>query len=94
MEWDYILRDAVKDGCIKELHLRKLPSLKTVDDWEKVQEVGLVDHRTKYAHYKGALVKYGDRLYFVAEQRLDAIASFRKWNFKTKIKVTDPEEKS
>lgn len=92
MDWDYILRDAVKDGSIKELHLRKIPSLKTVDDWTKVQEVGLVDHRTKYAHYKGALVKYGERLYFVAEQRLEAIAPFRPWNFKVKIKVTDPEK--
>ncbi len=91
MEWEYVLRDAVKGNSIKELHLRKLPSLKTVDDWQKVQEIGLVDHKTKYAHYKGGLVKYGDRLYFVAEQRLEAISPFRQWNFKNKIKVTDPE---
>lgn len=94
MDWDFILKDAVKGGAIKELHLRKLPSLKTVDDWTKVQEVGLIDHRTKYAHYKGALVKYGERLYFVAEQRLEAVAPFRPWNFKTKIKVTDVEKES
>lgn len=91
MEWEKILKDAVKDNTIKELHLRKVPSLKTVEDWNKVTELGLVEHQTKYAMYKGALVKYGDRLFFVTQERLDAVANFRKWNFKTKIKVTDPE---
>lgn len=91
MEWEKILRDAVKDNTIKELYLRKVPSLKTCEDWKLVKEIGLVDHKTKYAHYKGGLVKYGDRLFFVIDQRLDAIAPFRAWNFKLKIKVTDPE---
>ena len=92
MEWEKILRDAVKENSIKELHLRKVPSLKTCEDWKKVAEVGLVDHKTKYAHYKGGLVKYGDRLYFVADQRLEALTPFRAWNFKSKIKITDPEK--
>lgn len=90
MDWEYVLRDAVKENTIKELYLRKVPSLKTADDWNRVTEVGLVDHKTKYAHYKGALVKYGERLFFVSTERLDAIGAFRKWNFKVKIKVTDP----
>ncbi|MCG9874669.1 MAG: hypothetical protein MH321_07790 [Leptospiraceae bacterium] len=89
MEWEKVLRDAVQGNSIKELHLRKVPTLKTADDWNKVIEVGLVDHKTKYAHYKGGLVKYGDRLFFVSDERIDAIAQFRKWNFKTKIKITD-----
>lgn len=92
MEWERILRDAVQDNCIKELHLRRVPTLKTADDWNKVVEVGLVDHKTKYAHYKGALVKYGDRLYFASQERLDAVGQFRKWNFKNKIKVIDVEK--
>jgi hypothetical protein len=89
MDWDYVLRDAVKDNSIRELHLKKVPSLKTCDDWKKVAEVGLIDHKTKYAHYKGGLVKLGERLYFVDEKILDVIAPFRQWNFKNKIKVTD-----
>jgi len=89
MEWEKILRDAVKDNSIKELYLRKVPSLKTCEDWNKVFEVGLVDHQTKYAHYRGGLVKYGERLFFVSGERLEALAPFRKWDFKTKIKVTD-----
>ena len=89
MEWEKVLRNAVQGNSIKELHLRKVPTLKTADDWNKVIEVGLVDHKTKYAHYKGGLVKYGDRLFFVSDERIDAIAQFRKWSFKTKIKITD-----
>ncbi|MCZ8238687.1 MAG: hypothetical protein O9346_16240 [Leptospiraceae bacterium] len=92
MEWEKVLRDAVQGNSIKELHLRKVPTLKTADDWNKVIEVGLVDHKTKYAHYKGGLVKYGDRLFFVSDERIDAIAQFRKWNFKTKIKITDVDK--
>ncbi len=91
MEWEKVLRDAVKDGTIKELHLRKVPSLKTCEDWNKVAELGLVDHKTKYAYHKGGLVKYGDRLFFVSQERLDAVSPFRKWDFKNKIKITDAE---
>jgi hypothetical protein len=92
MEWEKVLRDAAQGNSIKELHLRKVPTLKTADDWNKVIEVGMVDHKTKYAHYKGGLVKYGDRLFFVSDERIEAIAQFRKWNFKSKIKVTDIEK--
>jgi hypothetical protein len=92
MDWDYVLRDAVKGNIIKELHLRKIPSLKTCEDWKKVVEIGLIDHKTKYAHYKGGLVKYGESIYFVAGERLDAIAPFRQWNFKLKLKVVEPED--
>ena len=89
MEWERILKDAVKDNSIKELHLSKVPSLKTCEDWKQVTEVGLINHKTKYAHYKGALVRYGDRLYYVTEQRLEAISPYRSWNFKKTIKVTE-----
>ncbi len=88
MEWEKILRDSVKEGSIKELYLRRVPTLKTCDDWNKVKEIGLIDHKTKYAHYKGGLVKYGEGLFYVSEERLQALAPFRKWEFKTKIKVS------
>lgn len=91
MEWERVLRDAVKDNSIKELYLTRIPSLKTCEDWRKVKEVGLVDHKTKYAHYKGGLVKYGEKIYYVTEERIEAIAPYRSWNFKKKIKVTDTQ---
>lgn len=93
MEWERILRDSVKDGTIRELHLRHVPVLKTCENWNDVTEVGLVDHRTKYAHYKGILVKYGERLYYVPEQRMQALAPFRTWKSKSNVKVIDPEKK-
>ncbi len=89
MSWDHVIRDSVKDNSIREIHLKKVPSLKTCDDWKKVVEVGLIDHKTKYAHYKGALVKLGENIYFVDEKVLDAIAPFRPWKFGQKIKVID-----
>jgi len=93
MEWERILKDSVKDGTIKELYLRKVPVLKTCENWNDVQEVGLIDHFTKYAHYKGILVKYGERLFYVSEERMQALAPYREWKTKNKIKVTDPEKK-
>lgn len=87
MQWERVLRDSVKDGTIRELHLRHVPVLKTAENWNQVEEVGLVDHRTKYAHYKGILVKYGERLFYVPEARMQALAPFRTWKTKKKIKV-------
>jgi hypothetical protein len=93
MEWEKILKDSVKDNSIRELHLRHVPVLKTCENWNDVKEIGLVDHRTKFAHYKGLLVRYGERIYYVPEARVEALAPFRAWNMKTHIKVTDPEKK-
>lgn len=93
MEYERMLRDAVKDGTIKELHLRHVPVLKTAENWNDVKEIGMIDHRTKYAHYKGILVKYGDRIFYVPEARMQALAPFRSWKTKNRIKVTDVGKK-
>lgn len=89
MELERVLRDSVKDGSIKELHLRRVPVLKTCENWNDVEELGLIDHKTKFAHYKGCLVKYGERLFYVPEARMQALAPYRQWKNKKKIKVTD-----
>ena len=87
MEWEKILADSVVDGTIKELYLRKLPVLKTVDNWKKVELVGLVDHQMKHTHYKGGLVKLNGRLYFIQEATIKALQAFMKMDFPTKITV-------
>lgn len=87
MEWEKILADSVKDGVIKELHLRKLPVLKTVDNWKKVELVGWIDHQMKYTYYKGGLVKLNGKLYFVQDKTIRALQEFMSWNFPSKIKV-------
>jgi hypothetical protein len=87
MEWEKILADSVQNGTIKELYLRKLPLLKTVDNWKRVELVGSVDHQMKYTHYKGGLVRLNGKLYFVQEKTITALREFMKWDFPAKITV-------
>jgi len=87
MEWERILVDSVVDGTIKELYLRKLPLLKTVDNWKRVELVGSIDHQMKYTHYKGGLVKLNGKLYFVQDKTIKALQEFMKWDFPRKIIV-------
>ena len=96
MEWESILADAVKDGAIRELHLGKIPHLKTCNNWRDVEPIGLIDYQMKYAHYKGGLVKLNDKIYFVKEQTISAISEFVKLKFTqniTVIKELDKKEK-
>jgi len=87
MEWEVILADAVKDGTIRELHLSKLPVLKTTTNWKKVEFIGWVDHQLKYTHYRGALVKLNDKLFFVRESTVKALNEFLNWKAKNVIRV-------
>jgi hypothetical protein len=87
MEWEKILVDSVIDGTIKELYLRKLPVLRTVDNWKRVELIGLVDHQMKYTYYKGGLVKLNGKLYFVQDKTIKALEEFMQWNFPRKIVV-------
>jgi len=87
MEWEVILADSVKDGKIRELHLKKLPVLRTTSNWKKVELLGWLDHQMKYTHYKGGLVKLNGKLYFVQEKTIKALEEFMKWNFPGRIQV-------
>ena len=93
MNWEHILRDSVKDGEIRELHLRNLPVLKNCQNWNEVKEIGSINHKTKYAHYKGLLVRHGNSLYYLPREKVEALKPFRNWDEKKPIKVTDPEKK-
>ncbi len=87
MEWEKILVDSVKDGVIRELHLRKLPVLRTVDNWRKVELIGWVDYQMKHAYYNGGLVKVNGKLYFVQDKTIKALQEYMDWKFPLKIKV-------
>lgn len=87
MQWESILSEAVKDGMIRELHLRKLPVLKTTNNWKEVEMVGWVDFQMKHAHYKGALAKLNGKLYFVREQTINALRGYINWKISSKIRV-------
>lgn len=88
MEWEKLLRNAVKDGAIRELHLRKIPVLKNCDNWNNVEPLGYVDAEMKYSHYKGILVKYQDRLFFVTSKTMEALSEFIHWKITKRIRVT------
>ncbi len=94
MEWEKILADSVQDGSIRELHLTRVPTLKTVENWDNVMPIGLIDHRSKHAHYKGGLVKYQEKIYFISDIKIDSLAKWINWKFPTTIKVIpEPEKK-
>jgi len=87
MEWERILSDSVKDGKIRELHLRKLPLLKTTTNWKRVELIGWIDFQMKYTHYKGCLAKLNDKLYFVRESTIKALSEFIDFKVSKKIQV-------
>ncbi len=89
MEWERLLADAVQNGKIRELHLRKIPQLKTCDNWREVEPIGWIDHVMKLSHYKGGLVKLHGRIYFVTERTINALSEFIKLKFPQIIDVVE-----
>lgn len=89
MEWDNILKDAVKDGKIKELYLQKIPVLKNCDNWKKVEPVGWIDHQMKFSYYRGGLVRLSGKLFFVTNRTIDALSEFWELKFPQKIEVIE-----
>ena len=92
MDWHVLLEKSLDKGEVRELHLYQIPLLKTCDNWGAVKELGKVDFKGKHARYAGGLVKYTSKIYFIPETRLQALAPYRKWNFKTKYKVLTEAE--
>ncbi len=92
MEWTTLMARDLEQGKIRELYLYKIPVLKTCDNWGAVKEVGKIDFKGKHADYHGAIVKYAEKVYFIPDARIDALAPYRKWNLKTTIKVITEEE--
>ncbi|MCS6984545.1 MAG: hypothetical protein NZM25_05395 [Leptospiraceae bacterium] len=92
MDWTTILGRDLEEGKIRELYLYKLPVLKTCDNWSAVKEVGRVDFKGKHADYHGGIVKYAEKVYFIPDARIEALAPYRKWNWKTTLRVVTEEE--
>mgnify|MGYP000870017522 FL=1 len=87
MEWEKILADSVVDGKIRELHLKKIPVLKTCNNWRDVEPIGWIDHKMKFSYYKGGLVKLRGSIYFVPEKTINALSEFINWKFPRHIDV-------
>ena len=89
MHWAKILLDIKKTSQIRELHLRHLPVLKTCEKWSLVNEVGMVQHETKYGKYEGMIIEYNQQIYFLDKSYIKALSPYRSWKTDRKIKVIE-----
>jgi len=87
MKWESVLRDAVKDGKIKAVHLKNVPVLKNCDNWKTVEVLGWLDYQAKSVHYSGILVHLKGNIFFVKQATFDAVREFLNLNHVSKIEV-------
>ncbi len=87
MEWDNILKDAVHEGKIRELYLKKIPVLKTCDNWKIVEPIGWIDHQMQLSHYKGGLVRLNGKIFFVTDRTINALSEYIDFKFSQMIEV-------
>lgn len=92
MDWETLMARSLTEGKVRELYLYKLPVLKTCDNWPAVKEIGKVNFKGKHSDYNGAIVKYAERLFFLPDPRIEALAPYRKWNLKNTIRVITEKE--
>jgi hypothetical protein len=86
MDWEVILRDSVKEGNIRALHLTKIPVLKNCTNWRDVEILGEIDYQSKKALYQGVLVKLKGKIYFVTRPVFYAVSEYL--NIKRLHKIT------
>jgi hypothetical protein len=79
VEWQSLLRNAADDGTIRLAALRKIPQLKTCDNWKEVVFLGRVHHATAHVTYDGGLVKLGQRIYYISRRQIDVVAKFARF---------------
>jgi len=96
MDIQTLNRHGLTELKIRELYLYKVQSLKTCDNWAAVKEIGRVDFKGKHANYEGALVQYGENVYFISNAKIEALAPYRKWSLKEVVTVVPekPKKKS
>jgi len=92
MDISNMIEKYLDEGKIRELYLYQIPVLKTCSNWGGVKEIGKVNFKGKHANYNGALLRYGNSVYFVPNSRIDALSAYRKWNLKKKIAVVTEDE--
>jgi hypothetical protein len=91
MDWDNVLRDSVRDGKIKAVHLMKLPVLKTCDNWKLVEVLGWIDYQAKTSYYKGVIVRLKGNLYFVKQSAFDAVKGYLGIGHVSRIEIIEKQ---
>ena len=79
VHWQDILRDSVRDNTVKLSHLRKIPHLKTCDNWKAATFLGRVRHTLPYCTYDGGLIRLGDAIYYINAAQIDAVRKFARF---------------
>ena len=79
LEWESILRDAAATGTIRAAALRRIPHLKTCDNWKDVAFMGRVRYTLPHAEYDGGLVTLGDRIYYINSRQIDVVRRFARF---------------
>lgn len=92
VNWEPVILTLKSDNKIRELYLRNVPVLRNCKNWNDVKEIGLIQHKTKYAYYNGLLVNYGSRLFYVSNEKIEALKPFRSWSKKKSITVIDVQK--
>jgi len=83
-EW---LKFITKKKSISEKKLKILPVIKTCDNWKKVIPLGLVEHSTGLSTYKGGVIEYNDKIYFMRKETMFILQNEIKFNFPCVLKV-------
>ena len=73
---------------LSEVHLLKIPTLSNCPRWDQVKEIGSVIHKTKFTNYTGIIVSYGNYIYFVRQDVINVLSSFRKWKVSREIHIS------
>jgi hypothetical protein len=90
LEWQSILRDAADSGMVRLAQLRKIPQLKTCDNWLEVTFLGRIRYTLPHAVYDGGLVKLGERIYYINARQIDTVSRFAKFRNLNKTIAVQP----
>ena len=79
LEWQSILRDAANLGSVRLMELKRIPQLKTCDNWQRVAFLGRVRHTLPHAVYDGGLVKLEDKIYYINARQIETVRRFARF---------------
>jgi len=79
LEWESILRNVRRLGTVRHIELRKIPQLKTCNNWQAVEFLGRVRHTLPHAVYDGGLVLLDDRIYYINAKQIEVVSHFARF---------------
>jgi hypothetical protein len=79
LEWQSILRTVAKTRSVRHVVLRRIPQLRTCDNWREVTFLGRVRYEAPNAVYDGGLVQLGERIYYISARQIQTVSRFAKF---------------